>query len=159
MEQTPSTAEERLDEAAHEVLKCAKQEYKERKEYGELTDQERGWKLTQEEIVPAFDLGSQFLIHFRQRKSMWLWEFVRLVHWLFSLLSSERERLRLFLGIGTLLFCHTKEGEEHGWRPFSRPLDEILDDEIEQEVQLRVARAIRMYELERMVKELEKRGG
>lgn len=124
-----------------------------------MTDKERGWKLTQKEIVPAFALGSQFLIHFRQRKNMWLWEAVRLVHWLFSLLGSEKERLRLFLGIGTLLFCHTKEGEEHGWRPFSRPLDEILEDEIEQEVERRVAKAMRLQEIEGKIKELEKRGG
>lgn len=124
-----------------------------------MTDKERGWKLTQKEIVPAFALGSQFLIHFRQRKNMWLWEAVRLVHWLFSLLGSEKERLRLFLGIGTLLFCHTKEGEEHGWRPFSRPLDEILEDEIEQEVEMRVKKMLRLKEIEGKIKELEKRGG
>ena len=156
---TPVTAEERLDEVAHEVLQKAKSTYKEREADGELTAKERQWKLTQKSIVSAFSLGSQFLTHFRQRQKMWLWEFVRLIHWAFSLMGSEEERLRFFLGIGTLLFFHTKEGEEHGWRPFSRPLDEIYDEMVEREVEKRVKKALRLKEIEEEVRGMEKRGG
>lgn len=145
----------RLDEVAHEVLQEAKSVYKDREADGALTAKERQWKLSQKSIVSAFSLGSQFLTHFRHRQKMWLWEFVRLSHWFFSLLESEEERLRFFLGIGTLLFYHTKEGEEHGWHPFSRPLEEIYDEMVEREVEKRVKKKLRLKEIEEEVRGME----
>ena len=59
---------------------------------------------------------------------MLLSEFVRFTNWIFTHYASEEVRLKVWMGIGTVLFCHTKENADYGWHPFSRPLDQILED-------------------------------
>ena len=59
-------------------------------------------------------------------------------------------------GIGTVLFCHTKENADYGWHPFSRPLDQILEDMIEKEVKKRVEKEERIRALKKAQDEIGK---
>ena len=157
-EQTmPDSAEERFDEVAHDVLSAVKHEYKAREKYGELTDAMRQWKYKLKDICPAFHLGRQFCKHFRHGKLMQLWEFVNLVHWMLSLHTDEKERLLMLLDIFTLLFYHTKEGEENDWHPFSRPLRDLLNEMIEEESERRANRKLIIRKYQQMSRELDKR--
>ena len=49
---------------------------------------------------------------------MLLSEFVRFTNWIFTHYASEEVRLKVWMGIGTVLFCHTKENADYGWHPF-----------------------------------------
>ena len=43
-------------------------------------------------------------------------EFVRFTNWIFTHYTSEEVRLKVWMGIGTVLFCHTKENADYGWQ-------------------------------------------
>ena len=73
-----------------------------------------------------------------------------------SIPSSEPPRLKVWMGIGTVLFCHTKENADYGWHPFSRPLDQILEDMIEKEVKKRVEKEERIRALKKTQDEIGK---
>ena len=45
---------------------------------------------------------------------MLLSEFVRFTNWIFTHYTSEEVRLKVWMGIGTVLFCHTKENADYG---------------------------------------------
>ena len=61
------------------------------------------------------------------------------------------------MGIGTVLFCHTKENADYGWHPFSRPLNQILEDMIETEVKKRVEKELRIRALKKAQDEIGKK--
>ena len=154
---TLNSAEERFGEVAHKMLASAKHEYKVSEKFGELTDGMRRWKLHLKDICPAFQLGRQFRDHFCHGKLMQLWEFVNLVHWMFTHYDDEKDRLLMLLDIFTLLFFHTKEGEENGWHPFSRPLRELLEEMIEEEAEIRAKKLLCIRKYQQMSHELDKR--
>lgn len=144
------TAEERFSEVAHELYKAARHEYTMSDKYGELTDSMRRWTLNLDDIALKFHLGRQFRKHFRQKRLMQLWEFVRLAHWMLTHYDSEEARLYMLLDVLTLLFFGTKENEEYGWRPFSRPLHEVFDDMVSREVERRVRQELNIRHWKRM---------
>ena len=154
---TLNSAEERFDEVAHSLIRTMKHEYKDREKYGELTDGMRHWKFYLKDICPAFHLGRKFCKHFHHGKLMQLWEFVNLVHWMLSMHTDEKERFLMLLDICTLLFYHTKEGEENGWHPFSRPLRDLFNEIIEEESEKRANSKLTIRKYQAMSRELDKR--
>ena len=58
--------------------------------------------------------------------------------------------------ICTVLFCHTKENDDYGWHPFSRPLNLINEDMIEKEVKKRVEKELRIRALKKAQDEIGK---
>ena len=54
------------------------------------------------------------------------------------------------------VLCHTKENADYGWHPFSRPLDQILEDMIEKEVKKRVEKEERIRALKKAQDEIGK---
>ena len=65
--------------------------------------------------------------------------FVCFTNWIFTHYASEEVRLKVWMGIGTVLFCHTKENADH--QRYSSPpvlFHQILEDMIEKEVKKRV---------------------
>ncbi|WP_147347170.1 MULTISPECIES: hypothetical protein [Segatella] len=80
----------------------------------------------------------------------------RFTNWIFTHYTSEEVRLKVWMGIGTVLFCHTKENADYGWHPFSRPLDQILEDMIEKEVKKRVEKELRIRALKNAQDEIGK---
>lgn len=152
-----NSAEERFGEVAHSLIRTLKHEYKLSEKYGELTDGMRHWKFNLKDICPAFHLGRQFRNHFSHGKLMQLWEFVNLVHWMLSLHTDEKARFLMLLDICTLLFYHTKEGEENGWHPFSRPLRDLFNEIIEEESEKRANQKLTIRKYQAMSRELDKR--
>ena len=64
--------------------------------------------------------------------------------------------MKVWMGIGTVLFCHTKENADYGWHPFSRPLDQIYEDMVEKEVKKRVEKELRIRALKKAQDEIGK---
>lgn len=151
------SAEERFGEVVYSLIRTLKHEYKLSEKYGELTDGMRRWKFNLKDICPAFQLGRQFCKHLRHGKLMKLWEFVNLMHWMFTLCDDEKGRLMLLMDVCTLLFYHTKEGEENGWHPFSRPLRDLFNEMIEEESERRTNRKLIIRKYQQMSRELDKR--
>ena len=60
----------------------------------------------------------RFFTHLNKGEHMLLSEFVRFTNWIFTHYTSEEVRLKVWMGIGTVLFCHTKENADYGWHPF-----------------------------------------
>ena len=141
---TSKTAEQRFGKLSTLLVKVAKHTYFEKSAYHELTDGMRSWVLNKGDIQVKFHLKRSFFKHLKNGKLMLLSEFVRFTTWIFSHYPSEEVRLKAWMGIGTVLFCHTKENADYGWHPFSRPLDQIYEEMIEGEVKKRVAEEARI---------------
>ena len=116
----------------------------------------RAWVLKKSDIKKAFHLTRSFFTHLNKGEHMLLSEFVRFTNWIFPHYTSEEVRLKVWMGIGTVLFCHTKENADYGWHPFSRPLDQILEDMIEKEVKKRVEKELRICALKKAQDEIGK---
>lgn len=82
---------------------------------------------------------------------------VRFTNWIFTHYASEEVRLKVWMGIGTVLFCHTKENADYGWHPFSRPLNQIYEDMVEKEVKKRVEKELRIRALKKAQDEIGKK--
>ena len=138
------TAEQRFGKLSTLLVKAAKHTYFEKKAYHELTDGMRTWVLNKSDILEKFYLKRSFLKHLKDGKLMLLSEFVRFSTWIFSHYSTDEQRMEVWMDLGTVLFCDTKENADYGWRPFSRPLNRIYEDKIEKEVEKRVAEEARI---------------
>ena len=90
-------------------MKSAKHTYSEKATYHELTEGMRAWVLKKSDIKKAFHLTRSFFTHLNKGEHMLLSEFVRFTNWIFTHYTSEEVRLKVWMGIGTVLFCHTKE--------------------------------------------------
>lgn len=150
------TAEQRFDKLSNQVVKSGKHIYSEKATYHELTEGMRAWVLKKSDIKKAFHLTRSFFTHLNKGEHMLLSEFVRFTNWIFTHYASEEVRLKVWMGIGTVLFCHTKENADYGWQPFSRPLDQILEDMIEKEVKKRVEKELRICALKKAQDEIGK---
>ena len=124
------TAEQRFDKLSNQLVKSAKHIYSEKATYHELTEGMRAWVLKKSDIKKKFHLNRTFFTHLNKGEHMLLSEFVRFTNWIFTHYDSEEDRLEALLEIDTVLFCHTKENADYGWHPFSRPLNQIIEDEI-----------------------------
>ena len=144
------TAEERFNEVAHKLYHAARYEYNMCEKFGELTDSMRQWVRNLNGLDSGFGLERRFLDHFRDRDNMLLSEFVRLVHWMLTHYDSEQSRLDMLLDVLTTLFYATRENEENGWHPFSKPLREIFHDVVEREVERRVREELRIRKWKEM---------
>ena len=141
------TAEQRFDKLSNQLVKSAKHIYSEKATYHELTEGMRAWVLKKSDIKKAFHLTRSFFTHLNKGEHMLLSEFVRFTNWIFTHYDSEEDRLEALLEIDTVLFCHTKENADYGWHPFSRPLNQIIEDKIEKEVKKRVEKELRIRAL------------
>lgn len=150
------TAEQRFDKLSNRLVKSAKHIYSEKATYHELTEGMRAWVLKKSDIKKAFHLTRSFFTHLNKGEHMLLSEFVRFTNWIFTHYASEEVCLKVWMGIGTVLFCHTKENADYGWHPFSRPLDQIYEDMIEKEVKKRVEKELRIRALKKAQDEIGK---
>lgn len=150
------TAEQRFDKLSNQLVKSAKHIYSEKATYHELTEGMRAWVLKKSDIKKAFHLTRSFFTHLNKGEHMLLSEFVRFTNWIFTHYASEEVRLKVWMGIGMMLFCHTKENVDYGWHPFSRPLDGIYEDMIEKEVKKRVEKELRIRALKKAQDEIGK---
>lgn len=116
----------------------------------------RAWVLKKSDIKKAFHLTRSFFTHLNKGEHMLLSEFVRFTNWIFTHYPSEEVRLEALLEVCTVLFCHTKENADYGWHPFSRPLNQILEDMIEKEVKKRVEKELRIRALKKAQDEIGK---
>ena len=151
------TAEQRFDKLSNQLVKSAKHIYSEKATYHELTEGMRAWVLKKSDIKKKFHLNRTFFTHLNKGEHMLLSEFVRFTNWIFTHYASEEVRLKVWMGIGTVLFCHTKENADYGWHPFSRPLNQILEDMIEKEVKKRVEKELRIRALKKAQEEIGKK--
>lgn len=150
------TAEQRFDKFSNQLVKSAKHIYSEKAAYHELTDGMRAWVLKKSDIKKEFHLNRTFFTHLNKGEHMLLSEFVRFANWIFTHYDSEEDRLEALLEIDTVLFCHTKENADYGWHPFSRPLNQIIEDKIEKEVKKRVEKELRIRALKKAQDEIGK---
>ena len=150
------TAEQRFDKFSNQLVKAAKHIYSEKATYHELTEGMRAWVLKKSDIKKEFHLNRTFFTHLNKGEHMLLSEFVRFTNWIFTHYDSEEDRLEALLEIDTVLFCHTKENADYGWHPFSRPLNQIIEDEIEKEVKKRVEKELRIRALKKAQDEIGK---
>ena len=65
---------------------------------------------------------------------MSLSEFENLCLYVFSFYDSEWERQVVWMNVGTTLFFHTKECRALNFEPFSRPLDQVMEEKVTAEV-------------------------
>ena len=112
------TAEQRFDKFSNQLVKSAKHIYSEKATYHELTEGMRAWVLKKSDIKKAFHLTRSFFTHLNKGEHMLLSGFVRFTNWIFTHYPSEEVCLKVWMGIGTVLFCHTKENADYGWHPF-----------------------------------------
>jgi len=150
------TAEQRFDKFSNQLVKSAKHIYSEKATYHELTEGMRAWVLKKSDIKKEFHLNRTFFTHLNKGEHMLLSEFVRFANWIFTHYPSEEDRLDALLEICTVLFCHTKENADYGWHPFSRPLNQIIEDKIEKEVKKRVEKELRIRALKKAQDEIGK---
>ena len=150
------TAEQRFDKFSNQLVKSAKHIYSEKATYHELTEGMRAWVLKKSDIKKKFHLTRTFFTHLNKGEHMLLSEFVRFANWIFTHYPSEEDRLDALLEIGTVMFCHTKENADYGWHPFSRPLNQIIEDKIEKEVKKRVEKELRIRALKKAQDEIGK---
>lgn len=143
-EVSSKTAEQRFGKLSTLLVKVAKHTYFEKSAYHELTDGMRTWVLNKCDIQEKFHLKRSFFKHVKNGKLMLLSEFVRFTNWIFSHYPTEEVRLKAWMHLGSVLFCNTKENDDYGWHPFSRPLDQIFEDLVEKEVKKRVAEELRI---------------
>ena len=134
----------------------ARQKYNAARKNGDLSENMKTWVNNRRDFMPLYGLVNKtFSSHLHDGVCMMLDEFVRVMHWVFTHFSTEKDRMKSLLDVGTLLFCNTKEAKENGWRPFSRPLGDILEDYIQKEVDRRVAEELRLFHLKEELKKLE----
>ena len=150
------TAEQRFDKFANQFVKDAKHIYAEKAAYHELTEGMLAWVLKKSDIMKKFHLKRTFFTHLNKGEYMLLSEFVRFTNWIFTHYDSEEDRLEALLEVDTVLFCHTKENAVFGWHPFSRPLNQIIEDKIEKEVKKRVEKELRIRALKKAQNEIGK---
>ena len=150
------TAEQRFDKFSNQLVKSAKHIYSEKATYHELTEGMRAWVLKKSDIKKEFHLNRTFFTHLNKGEHMLLSEFVHFTNWIFTHYPSEEVCLKVWMGIGTVLFCHTKENADYGWHPFSRPLNQIIEDKIEKEVKKRVEKELRIRALKKAQDEIGK---
>lgn len=143
------TAEQRFDKFANQLVKAAKHIYSEKAAYHELTEGMLAWVLKKSDIMKKFHLNRTFFTHLNKGEHMLLSEYVRFTNWIFTHYDSEEDRLDALLEVDTVLFCHTKENEDYGWHPFSRPLNQLIEDKIEKEVKKRVEKELRIRALKK----------
>ena len=65
---------------------------------------------------------------------MSLWEFENLCLYVLSFYDSEWERHIVSMNVGTILFFHTKECKDLNFEPFSRPLNQLMEEKVTAEV-------------------------
>lgn len=95
-----------------------------------LTDLQKTWVRSMPEIIKKFNTSKGFNRKFSKPVNVSMNDLVNSCFWVFTHFKSEVERLEAWLNVGTLLFVGTRENQEFGLVPFSKPLDEI-----EQEMQ------------------------
>ena len=95
-----------------------------------------------------FGLKRAFNKHLKAGDGMTIKEFVRCLHYCFSFCDTEKTRVQFWLVVGILLFFHAQECEDFDSHPFSRPLDDFLNELIQKNVDEAVAEALRAYEWE-----------
>lgn len=150
------TAEQRFDKFSNQLVKSAKHIYSEKAAYHELTEGMRAWVLKKSDIMIKFHLKRTFFTHLNKGEYMLLSEYVRFTNWIFTHYDSEEDRLEALLEVDTVLFCHTKENAVFGWHPFSRPLNQIIEDKIEKEVKKRVEKELKIRALKKAQDEIGK---
>lgn len=138
------TAEQRFGKFVNLLVQVAKHTHFENSKNGDLSEGMRNWVLNKEDIRKKFHLKRSFSTHMTEGKLMLLYEFVRIINWILSHYSSEETRLKVLFKIANLLLCDTKENADYGWRPFSRPIDQLFEEMVERKVQERVARELRI---------------
>lgn len=152
------TGEQRFSHVLNHFISHARSVYNSARKYDVLTEGMKTWVNNREDFMPQYGLvKTTFSRHLHDGTFMLVSEFVNVMHWVLGHFDSEFDRMKALLNAGTLLFCDTKEGQEHGWCPFSRPLGDILEDYIQQEVDRRVAEELRIFRILEEQKKLEER--
>lgn len=132
----------------------AKKKYREAERLNDLSDEMKKWVVNNKDMVVKFRLNSTFEVHLKQGKLMSLTECVKFFFWIFSHFKTQEDRMEAWMNAGTLLFYNTQECEDFDFHPFERPLDQIWEKVIEERVQERLKKELRIkrmeWELERM---------
>ena len=92
------------------------------------------WLVDMESIKQHYGLTHTVTKHLKEGKNMSLSEFEKLCLYAFSSCDSEWEREILWMKVGTILFLNTKECKDLNFEPFSRPLDQLMDEKVTAEV-------------------------
>ena len=87
-----------------------------------------------ESIKQHYGLTHTVTKHLKEGKNMSLSEFENLCLYVFSFYDSEWERQVVWMNVGTTLFFHTKECKDLNFEPFSRPLNQLMEEKVTAEV-------------------------
>ena len=92
------------------------------------------WLVDMESIKQHYGLTHTVTKHLKEGKNMSLSEFENLCLYVFSFYDSEWERQIVWMNVGTTLFFHTKECKDLNFEPFSRPLNQLMEEKVTAEV-------------------------
>ena len=117
--------------------------YQADKKSGDLSELQKQWVIGIPANQARFQMTSGFNRKFGNPENLQLSDFSKSCFSVFNYVKTPEERLRMWLNVGTLLFCDTKENVDLNQHPFDCDLAQLHDDMVQSAIGETLSRKLR----------------